>query len=149
MIHIQFTEEDIMQLRKERYHHPHPRVQRKMDALLLKSQGLSHGEIGKIVDVSQKTLREYLTQYQNGGIEALKTIHFYQPQSALAEHKTTIEAMFREDPPATIKEATARIKELTGIERSEYRIGKFLKKNRLKASENSTDTSKSGCPRTS
>jgi len=40
MIKINFTETDITQLKYERYHHPHPRVQRKMEALLLKSHGL-------------------------------------------------------------------------------------------------------------
>ena len=41
MIHIEFTEEQINELRHERYSHPHPRVQRKMEALFLKSQGLT------------------------------------------------------------------------------------------------------------
>ena len=36
MIAIDFTEEDIEALDYERYHHPHPRVQRKMEALWLK-----------------------------------------------------------------------------------------------------------------
>ena len=53
MIHIDFTKETIDQLRQERYNHPHQRVQRKMDALLLKSQGLSHGDIGKILGICQ------------------------------------------------------------------------------------------------
>ena len=33
-----FTEGDIKALNYERYHHPHPRVQRKMEALWLKSR---------------------------------------------------------------------------------------------------------------
>ena len=142
MIRIDFTEESIAQLRQERYYHPHPRVQRKMEALLLKSQGLSHGDIGKIVGVCQDTLREYFYQYKSGGIEALKVIKFYQPKSELAKHRGTIEDEFRANPPATVKEATARIRELTGIERSEYRVGKFLKKNRLETAKNSTNSGK-------
>ena len=63
MIHIEFTEEQINELRHERYSHPHPRVQRKMEALFLKSQGLTHGQIGKLVGVCQDTLREYFCQY--------------------------------------------------------------------------------------
>jgi hypothetical protein len=38
VITIHFTETEIKQLREERYHHPHPRVQRKMEVLLLKTQ---------------------------------------------------------------------------------------------------------------
>lgn len=132
MIHIDFTKETIDQLRQERYNYPHPRVQRKMDALLLKSQGLSHGDIGKILGICQDTLREYFYQYKSGGIEALKVINFYQPASELSKHQGIIEDEFRANPPATIKEAANRIKELTGIQRSEYSVGKFLKKIGLK-----------------
>jgi transposase len=140
MIHIDFTDETIAQLRYERYHHPHPRVQMKMETLFLKSQGLSHGEIGKLVGVCQDTVREYFTQYKNGGIEALKVISFYQPKSELAQHSETIENEFRINPPMTIKEAANRIKELTRIERSENRVRKFLKKNRLKTFKDSTNS---------
>ena len=149
MIHIDFTEEAIAQIRQERYHHPHPHVQRKMDALLLKSQGLSHGNIGKILGICQDTLREYFYQYKSGGIEALKVINFYQPESELAKHKRTIEDEFRTNPPATVKEAAARIEELTGIQRSEQRVGKFLKKNRLKTVKDSANSGKGRCSCTS
>jgi len=114
-------------------------------ALLLKSQGLSHGDIGEIVGICQDTLREYLFQYKNGGIDALKVINFYQPQSELTKHQGTIEEEFRANPPATVKEAAARIEELTGIQRSEYRVGKFLKKNRLKTAKGSANSGKGRC----
>ena len=126
-----FTEEIIEQLRYERYHHPHPLVQRKMEALLLKSEGLSHKQIGQIVGVSQAMLRTYFDQYQRGGIEELKKLNFYRPKSELEEHDSTIEEEFKNKPPATLKEAAARIKELTGIERSTVQIGKYLKKKGL------------------
>ena len=128
MLHIEFTEEQINELRNERYNHPHPHVQRKMEALFLKSQGLSHEQIGKLVGVCQDTLREYFYQYQRGGIEALKAINFYRPESALEMHKETIEEEFRNNPPATMKEAASRIEELTGIRRSENRVASYFKK---------------------
>ena len=56
MIKIEFTEEAIEKLRHERFHHPHPRVQRKMEALLLKSQRLPHKRIARILGVSENTL---------------------------------------------------------------------------------------------
>ena len=54
-IKIQFTEAEIKQLDYERYHHPHPRVQRKMEALWLKSQGASHQDICKYAGISANT----------------------------------------------------------------------------------------------
>ena len=140
MIHIEFTEEQINELKSERYHHPHPRVQRKMEALFLKSQGLTHGQVGKLVGVCQDTLREYFRQYQIGGIEALKAISFYRPKSALVAHKGTIEEEFRNNPPATMKEAASRIEELTGIRRSENRVAVYLKKNGYQTSESGTNS---------
>jgi len=37
MIRIAFTDEQVAQLCYERFHHPHPRVQAKMEAVLLKT----------------------------------------------------------------------------------------------------------------
>jgi transposase len=131
MIRIEFTEEEIKELQYERYHHPHPRVQRKMEALFLKSQGMSHGEIGRLTGVSQVTMREYLREYAEGGIAALKEIKFYRPKSELSAHMGSIEEEFRRNPSATIKEASDRIEKLTGIRRSENRVRIFLKKTDL------------------
>jgi hypothetical protein len=44
IITITFTAARVEALRYERYHHPHPRVHRKMDTLYLRSQGYAHGE---------------------------------------------------------------------------------------------------------
>ena len=84
MIRIAFTAEAIAQLHYERYHHPHPRVQQRMEALLLKAKGLPHATIADCVGVCENTLRSYFMAYQDGGIAALKQIHFYQPTSEQA-----------------------------------------------------------------
>jgi transposase len=98
-----------------------------MEALWLKSQKLSHKDICRLTGISPNNLRGYLRAYLKGGIEALKELNFYKPQSELCEHTKTIEAYFREHPPASVKEAMAKIKELTGIQRSENRVREFLK----------------------
>ena len=101
-------------LNYERYHHLHPRVQRKMEAFWLKSQKLSHNEICRLTGISSNTLRRYLREYLRGGIEALKEIKIYRSQSELRQHTTIIEAHFREHPPASVKEAMAMIEEDRG-----------------------------------
>ena len=83
MIKIEFTEEAIEKLRYERFHHPHPRVQRKMEALLLKSQRSPHKRTARILGVSENTLPPYLREYREGGMEALKRLRFHKPQSEL------------------------------------------------------------------
>lgn len=126
MIGIHFSAEAVERLRKERFEHPHPRVQRKMETLLLKSQGLSHKQIAEIVGISENTLRQYLREYQEGGVERLKEFHYPKPQSELMEHRESLETYFEEHPPASVKEAAAAIEKIAGIRRGETQVRKFL-----------------------
>lgn len=130
-IQLEFTPELIAELRYQRYHHLVPLVQRRMEALLLKAHDLHHNEIEAIVDVTGNTLREYFELYQQGGIEKLKEINYYQPEGALVKHIVSLEAYFREHPPASIKEAQKAIEDLTGVKRSETQVREFLKKNSI------------------
>jgi transposase len=132
MIKLEFTAAEKRSLHYERYHHPHPRVQRKMEALWLKSQGVAHREIRRLTGISSTTLTTYLRAYQEGGIEALKTVRFYRPQSDLQVHQGTLEAHFRQHPPASAKQAMATIETLTGVRRSPDRVRCFLKHLGLK-----------------
>jgi len=132
MIKIAFRAADLQALGYERYHPPHPRVQRKMEALGLKSQALPHPEICRLTGIGGDPLRRYLRAYQAGGIERLKEVQFYRPQSDLAAHRESLETYFRKKPPASIKEAMAKIEELTGIRRSENRGREYLKSIGLK-----------------
>ena len=77
MINLAFCEADIEALHYERYHHPHPRVQRKMEALWLKSQKLSHLEICRLTGISSRSLQRYLKDYVQGGLEKLKALNFH------------------------------------------------------------------------
>jgi len=59
-------------------------------------------------------------------LESLKEVKLYRPTSALQAHRGTLEGYFREHPPATTKEAMAKIEELTGIRRSPERTRHYL-----------------------
>ena len=132
MLQLEFSEADKHALNHERYHHPHPRVQQRMEALWLKSQGLAHQRIATLCAISGNTLRGYLKLYQAGGMEALKQLNFYRPQRLLSEQCETIEAHLRAHPPHTINEAISVIEALTGIRRSPTQIRVFLKHLGLK-----------------
>ena len=131
MLH-QFTEEEKKELHYQRFYHPHPRVQLKMEVVWLYSQGKSHTEVALLSGVCENTARKYLNEYQEEGIEKLKKINFYRPESELDKHRETIEEYFKKHPPMSAKEAGAKIEELTGIKRSETQIRKFLKRLGLK-----------------
>ncbi len=128
MINIEFTKEEKQALHYERYHHPHPKVQRKMEVLWLKSQGESHKKIAKLTGMTINTVTNHIKEYQAGGIERLKHLQYHPAGSELNKHIQSIEQDFRQRPPATIKEAMGRVEKLTGIKRSEVQIGEFLKR---------------------
>ena len=126
MIHIDFTPADIDALHHQRFHHPHPRVQEKMEAVYLKSQGLPHKEICRLSRISENTLRSYLRQFQEGGIERLKRLDFARPVSELADHREELEDYFRKNPPRSAAQAAADIERITGIRRGLTQVRKFL-----------------------
>jgi hypothetical protein len=73
MIQIEFREEDIGQLHYERFHHPHPQVQQRAEALYLKALGYSHQDICRIVRIHHKTLCRYLRAYKKGVWKSLRS----------------------------------------------------------------------------
>ena len=117
MIQLEFRFEDRAALAEERFEHPHPHVQRKMEALWLKSLDLPHRLICQICCISGNTLREYLRDYQQGGIARLKEVRCYRPAGALAPLQKSVEETFQKQPPRSVKEAAARIAALSGVRR--------------------------------
>jgi transposase len=132
MIQVTFTAEEKEIINYERFHHPHPQVQRQMEILWCKSLGKSHQEIAAIAAVHPNSVTNCLKEYQQGGLDAVRQLHFYQPQSELQAHQTTLKAYFEQHPCASLKEAAAKIEALTGLKRSLPQVEKFLKKMGLK-----------------
>jgi len=126
MIQIAFTEAQIAALDDERYRHPSPQVQKRMEVVYLKSQGVPHQEIARLCRISRQTLVTILHLYQQEGIERLKCFHFAGQPSTLNQHSSTLEEHFRAHPPRTVAEAQAAIEQLTGIRRSPTQIRAFL-----------------------
>jgi transposase len=98
-----------------------------MEALYLRSQGIANRESLRLCGLSKASFPRYLRAYMRGGLEELKHIQHYRPQSKLVPHRSTIEACFQRHPPATVAEAAAKIAELTGIVRKPTQVRQFLK----------------------
>src|SRR5512138_819922 len=124
---ITFTADDRQALAHDRYHHPDPRVQRKMEVLWLKSHGLSHDRIAAYADVSRGTVQRYLNQYLEGGLPGLRRGRWQHPQSALAEHQDSLEEYFLQPPVRSSKQAQTVIEQQTGIRRGLTLVRHFLK----------------------
>jgi transposase len=123
-----FSQMDLDLIHHDRYQHPHPRVQQKMEVLWLKSQGLTHANIGKVAGVSRRTVQRILDAYLVGGLQQVRRLSFRRPESELAKYRGTLEDYFLEHPPASTAQAQAAIETLTGIRRGLTQVRQFLKK---------------------
>jgi transposase len=126
MLKLAFTPAVIEALRHERFHHPHPYVQLKMEVLYLKSQGLPGEQIQRLCAISKATYYRYLQEYRTGGLGQLKEVSVSSRKSELAEYRGTLEAYLIAHPPATVAEAQAKIAALTGIQRGPTQVRQFL-----------------------
>jgi len=123
-----FSEEDKQALHNERFEHPHPRVQQRMEVLWLISQRLVYPEVARLAGVAEATVDRYVAIYRQGGLDGLRELHWGTGTSELLEHRDSLEESFRKNPPHTVAEACQRIKEETGIERGPTQVRAFLKK---------------------
>lgn len=129
MAQLLFSEADQQSLHEERFEHPHPRVQQRMEVLWLISQGLTYPEAARLAGVSEATVDRYVAIYRQGGLEALRQLNWGKSSvSELMKHRDSLEESFRKNPPHTVAEACQRIKDETGIERKPTQVRAFLKK---------------------
>lgn len=123
-----FSEEERRELRRERFEHPHPRVQLRREVLWLICGGESYSSAARLADISDATVDRYVAIYRERGIEGLKQFDWQGPTSELAAHQTSLEEEFRASPPHTTAEACRRIEEATGVKRGLTQVRHFLKK---------------------
>src|SRR3954454_13788134 len=126
---IRFPPEDRRSLAHDRFHHPDPRVQRKMEVLWLKSHGLGHDDIATLADVSRRTVQRDLNEYREGGLDRLRRCRWHQPRSLLAEHHGSLEDYFSKHPVRSAKQARAVIEQQTGVRRGLSQDRHFLKES--------------------
>lgn len=128
MTRLTFTEEEQQALHQERFEHPHPRVQRRMEVLWLISQGTGYSQAARLAGVSEATVDRSVALYRQGGLDALREWNWGTATSELLDHRDSLEESFRKNPPHTVAEACQRIKDETGIERGPTQVRAFLKK---------------------
>lgn len=126
MITLTCTPEDIAVLKHEKDYHPVPKVRRRCEIVFLKTQGFMHKEIEKIVGISHGTVTSTLKLYRDGGLEALQALDYKGQPSDLHAYTDAIKESLEKHPVATYKEAKARIKDLTKLDRSIPQITHFL-----------------------
>jgi len=122
-----FPETVVEAIAGERYCHPDPRVQERMEILWLKSKSQTHERIAELANVSRSTVQRTLRIYAAKGLDGIRSFGWKGQPSALTPHKATIEEAFRQHPPHTTDAAVRRIEELTGVCLKASRVRKFMK----------------------
>jgi transposase len=123
-----FSPEVLAEIRHDRYHHPHPRVQRKMEVLWLKSRDMTHAAIAELADVSPRSVQRYLDEFAQGGLERVRRLGWQGKRCELDGHQQSLEDYFIEHPPRSAREAQEAIERLTGIRRGLSQVRAFMKK---------------------
>ena len=124
-----FSAEVLATLSTERFEHPVPLVQRRMEVLWLIGNGQTQQQAAQLAGVSKATVARHIALFRKHGLDGLRKLDWHTPMSELEGHRVTLENEFRERPPHTIAEACSRIEELTSMRRGETQVRKFLKKS--------------------
>jgi len=128
MRQLHFSQDALAEIEHDRYRHPHPFIQRKMEVLWLKSHGFPHHDIAKLACCSLRSVQRYLNEFHQGGLARVRQLNWAGKPNALAEHRQSLEDYFLANPPATAKDAQKAIRERTGIRRGLSQVRAFLKK---------------------
>jgi transposase len=122
-----YTEDEKNTFQKLRFSYPDERIQRRFEILWLHACGKFAPEIAQLVQQNPVTVRAVINKFKKGGIALVTPIDSNHPTSELEKHKTSIIEEFTLRPPASAKEAAARIETLTGVKRSLGRVRAFMK----------------------
>ena len=122
-----FSEAVVEAIARDRYRHPDPRVQERMEILWLKSRGEPHARIAELANVSRSTVQRTLRIFAADGLDGIRSFGWKGQPSALTPHRATIEEEFRTHPPHTAHDAARRIEALTGVRRKPSRVRQLLK----------------------
>jgi len=107
-------------------------INRRMQFIYLKAKKYPIGMIADILLVTRKTIWEWNTIFQEGGLEALTNLHYKGQPSKLNPYGEQLVFEFLKNPVATLKEAQYQIEKLTHIKRSVVQVSAFLNRFKLK-----------------
>lgn len=125
---LALTPSEREQIDYDRFSHPCPQIQRRMEVLRLAAHGLPQAEIAQLTGLSKATIQRRLADFRRGRLQAVGAWNYRGRPSVLHQHTATLEEHFRLHPPATVADARAVIEEKTGVRRGLTQVRLFLKK---------------------
>jgi transposase len=124
---IALTDDQREQVQRDRFLHPCPQIQRRMEALLLADHGLPQKDIARLSGLSLASVQRRIADFRSGGLDAVRQWNYRGKPSALREHAESLEAHFKTNPVATVAEARDVIEKKTGVRRGLTQVRLFLK----------------------
>ena len=120
--------DDISRVAHDRYYHPCPQIQKRMEVLWLASHGkLTQAAVAELAGVGLASVQRFLATYRRDGLDGVQRRRYVRTGSELEAHATTLEEYFLQHPPATVAEASEAITRLTGVRRGLTQVRLFLK----------------------
>lgn len=133
MLQLNLGETEIQRLNYERYYYPDVIVQKRMQAVYIKSvTNLSNEMTGVLAGLNRDSVSYWVKRYQQGGFDALCQVGYGTNKSELENYAGSIFESFTKQPPMTINEAKWRIETMTGISRSPSQVRAFMKRHGLR-----------------
>lgn len=103
------------------------RVKRKLMAIRMHDLNVPHNAIAKTLNISDDTVTNYVKLYEREGLIGLFENRYFQPVSKVAPFLGEIKTSLDEQPVLTVKEASARIRKISGIELSETQTRRIMR----------------------
>ena len=128
---LDLTPAELERIDRDRFYHPCPQIQKRMEVLRLAAHGLAQAEIAKLSGLSRATVQRRLADYRRGQLDAVTAWNYRGRPSVLRAHAAPLEDDVRTHPPATVAEARAVIEAKTGVRRSLTQVRLFLNRLRL------------------
>lgn len=129
-IEIRKTDASIANMRRKKEKSSVIRTRLHMICLLYK--GYSRGTCADILDVRPATITSYIRLYNHGGLDALCTLNYKKPVSAMAAYSDIIMYAIDNLLPDSIAEIRQWISDNLSIDRSLQRVRVFIKKLGIK-----------------
>ena len=108
-------------------------IQKRIFSVYLKAElNYTYQLIGLITGLHPHIVSHWINVYREKGFDGLLSNNYGTNKSKLEEHAESILCSFSQTPPMNAAEATQRISETTGINRSEQQVRTFMKRHGLK-----------------
>ncbi|UZS00120.1 hypothetical protein [Chondrinema litorale] len=136
MLQIDISKTDASIANMQRKSHKSPIVRNRIHTIWLLYQGYKRGDCARILglraSLQPHTITSYIRLYNQGGLDALCTLNYKKPVSAMEAYSDKIKDAIDSLLPDSISAIRQWISDNLGIERSLHRVRVFIKKLGIK-----------------